>query len=262
MFDTLYDANTGLDRGIQFGDGHFTTLVFKHGQPQLWSYHKRRLLVTSERLGMRLGDACFNDIAQAVFKTCEKQQNGVMKVIVTRGNSQQGYRLPEQASPNWYLTTSPLPTRFNSSCHVGFADMQLGEQPLLAGLKTLNRLEQVMLHKERAERGFDDLIVCSSTGYVIEAIQGNLFWRRHDRWFTPKLERCGIAGILRQAILDQGLLPSVSIVEEELTDLTDINAMLIVNSVRGVIPVSQIHDKVIDNTIPADLKAFTDETCA
>ncbi|OIN02109.1 aminodeoxychorismate lyase [Idiomarina sp. MD25a] len=262
MFDTLYDADKGFDRGLQFGDGHFTTILFKHKQLQLWPYHKQRLIGASERLGIPLDDRLLKAIENSLLAACREQVTGVAKIIITRGNSRQGYRLLPDCQPNWYLTTSAAPQPNKSPVKVAVADTRLGEQPLLAGLKTLNRLEQVLLHKELSTSNFDDFIVCSSNGYVTEAIQGNLFWYADGYWCTPKIDRCGVAGVMREAIIEQGVLPALKVVEAKVPDLCSVSSMFITNSVKGVIPVSQIHDKVINTQIPADLKTFIDETCA
>ncbi|MEC7643195.1 aminodeoxychorismate lyase [Idiomarina sp.] len=262
MFDTLYDADKGFDRGLQFGDGHFTTILFKHKQPQLWPYHKQRLIAASERLEIPLPDRLLKTIEDSLLAACREHVTGVAKIIITRGNSRQGYRLPSDCHPNWYLTTSTRPQLNNSAVKVAVAETRLGEQPLLAGLKTLNRLEQVLLHKELKSASFDDFIVCSSNGYVTEAIQGNLFWYADGVWYTPKLDRCGVAGVMREAIIERELLPALNIIEAKVADLCSVSSMFITNSVKGVIPVSQIHDKVINTQIPVDLKAFIDETCA
>lgn len=262
MFETLYNAEKGLDRGLQFGDGHFTTLVFKQGEPQLWAYHKQRLIEANQRLGIPFSDHALSAIEQAVSSASKEHINGVAKIIITRGNSRQGYRLPEPCDPNWYLTTSALPPSNDKPIRVTVAETRLGEQPLLAGLKTLNRLEQVMLHQERLAVGTDDLIVCSSNGYIIEAIQGNLFWCVDGHWYTPQLTRCGVAGVARQRIIDSQLLPALKIVEASFEDISSVSDMFIANSVKGLIPVMQIRDKVINTQIPAELKTYIDETCA
>ncbi|OZB06499.1 MAG: hypothetical protein B7X54_01980 [Idiomarina sp. 34-48-12] len=176
-----------LDRGLQFGDGHFTTLVIRHGQPEFWPRHWQRLAEASQRLAMALPPRL--EIEQLVTAIAQQQPDCVVKIVITRGYSERGYAPQIAASVNWYVTTAPLSAWQQRALHVERAELQLAIQPRLAGLKTLNRLEQVLVAKERMERQVDDLIVCDSNLHIVEAISSNLFWYDGDNWRIPQKKR-------------------------------------------------------------------------
>lgn len=229
-----------LDRGLQFGDGHFTTLTLRHGRPRFWPQHYQRLCQASQRLAIALPSetellACLEAIAT-------EQPDCVVKLIFTRGFGGRGYAAATDAPPQWYATTAPLPAIAKNALTVAIAELRLANSPQLAGLKTLNRLEQVLLAQERAQRQRDELLVTDQQGNVIEAISSNVFYCISGRWYTPELSSAGIAGVVRQVLLQDP--PDMAIEEAQLTlqQLGSIEQMFLSNSVLGLRPVAQIGD--------------------
>ncbi|RUO61248.1 aminodeoxychorismate lyase [Pseudidiomarina marina] len=230
-------SQPALDRGLQFGDGHFTTLVIRHGQPEFWPRHWQRLTEASQRLGMALPPR--HEIEQLFQLIVQQQPNCVVKIIVTRGYSERGYAPSVDGSVNWYVTTAPLPTWQQRALHVEQAEFQLAIQPRLAGLKTLNRLEQVLLAQERTERQVDDLIVCDSSLHIVEAISSNLFWYDGVNWRIPQLKNAGIAGIM-QAEICAAVLPKAIPTNAVWNDLISADQAFVCNTVLGPRPIGQI----------------------
>jgi 4-amino-4-deoxychorismate lyase len=119
------------------------------------------------------------------------------------------------------------------------AELQLAMQPRLAGLKTLNRLEQVLLAQERLERHVDDLIVCDNHLHIVEAISSNLFWYDGANWRIPQLKNAGIAGIMQAEICAAVLpnaIPSIAVWD----DLVSAEQAFLCNTVLGPRPIGQI----------------------
>ncbi|WP_411360388.1 aminodeoxychorismate lyase [Pseudidiomarina salilacus] len=249
-----YSPDTPLDRGLQFGDGHFTTCLVVDGHPHCWDTHWQRLQHASDRLKLALPQAselrhCLAQFPIGVW---------IAKIIITRGSGGRGYGLPDDQSCNWYITQHAytVPAQSQQPLKVDFANLRLGRNPFFAGLKTLNRLEQVMLSAEKAERQLDELVVCDSEGYVVECVSSNLFARYGQHWYTPKLDQAGIRGVVRELIIEQQPLGQVSEVAVKADKLLQAEQVFLCNSVLGLRPVGQIGEhKLSDVSLP---KAIND----
>src|SRR5690554_5341220 len=123
---------------------------------EFWPRHWQRLQDASARLGMATPPQ--NELLRVLQEIAAAHRHCVVKIMITRGNSQRGYAPEPQAAINWYVTVNPLAAWSVAGLQVECANLQLAQQPALAGLKTLNRLEQVLLSQERQQRRVDDLI--------------------------------------------------------------------------------------------------------
>ncbi|TDP40775.1 4-amino-4-deoxychorismate lyase [Idiomarina aquatica] len=244
-----------LDRGLQFGDGHFTTLRLHNGKPLWWDYHWQRLVIASQRLALPVPER--QQVEAWLADLTAGQPDGVAKIIVTRGFGGRGYMPPAAVESNTYMQVSPLPPVAATINTVAVAELQLARQPVLAGLKTLNRLEQVLLAREREEKGVDDLLVLDHHNALTECCQGNIFWRSSDQWFTPSLQQAGVAGVARQVIIDQQWLGRVNQGVFTLEDLYQADQAFVCNSVRGAVPIKQLNGKVLSTDLPELLKQLT-----
>lgn len=244
-----------LDRGLQFGDGHFTTLTIEHGHTRWWHAHWLRLSKASQKLGIAL--PAEQDVLAVIRTIASEQPDCVVKIIITRGEGGRGYDWPVDALCNWYVTTAELPQRSQKPLLTAVAEQQLACSKPFAGLKTLNRLEQVMLSKERADRGVDELIVCNTEGIVVETVSSNLFWRSNHHWFTPWLDSCGVAGVARGQILASQLLGRVQECVASMDELYAADQAFICNSVLGLRPLAQIGEHKLQHTqIPEALNPW------
>ncbi|AVJ55978.1 aminodeoxychorismate lyase [Idiomarina sp. OT37-5b] len=247
MFWQNGEAHTGgLDRGLQFGDGHFTTLRISKQKPLWWGHHQQRLITACQRLAMPVPD--MQQIETWLQQALAATPADVAKIIITRGQGGRGYQPAADAEPTVYISTSTLPALPSSLSEVGIAELKLARQPCFAGLKTLNRLEQVMLANERQQRGYQDLLVLDQQNYVVETCQGNLFWRHGKRWYTPSLTMAGVAGVARQVICEHNWLGEVIQGEFELDDVLAAEQVFTCNSVRGVVPIVRLNDKVLSTS--------------
>ena len=242
---TTLSLDDGLDRGLQFADGHFTTMRWQQ-QPLWWDYHWRRLCAANQRLAIQQPPS-EQQLLDTIAQATQGQQQAVVKVIITRGCGGRGYASNGMANAEraqWYISTAALPAK-QVSIDIGEVTTRLAKQPLFAGLKTLARLEQVMIQRELAQLPWQDALVCDTDGYLVEAAAGNLFWQQGSQWFTPCLTEAGIDGVARQLILNQGWLGDVKQVRIALKDFKDADNAFICNSVRGAVPVNKINGKVV-----------------
>ena len=243
------DAN---DRAIQYGDGHFTTLLVKNGQPQLWDYHLMRLQTANQRLFINPLD--WAALTQQVSQQASLYSLAVLKVIITRGMGGRGYAPGSDANPTWIISVHDFPGHYpqwqQTGIKLGVSTLYLGHQPLLAGLKSLNRLEQVLIKQQAMAMPWDDVLVCDVDGMLVESSAANLFWCRDGQWYTPDLAYCGIEGVMRNCVLDyfSAINQKVTQVRARPDILHDAEAVFVCNSLMELVPVREIDGVSYDIT--------------
>lgn len=237
-----------LDRGLQYGDGLFETIAVIDRRPRFLDWHMERLTEGAKRLGFPSLDTGLlrREIASvAIGARC------VAKVIVTRGTGPRGYRPPKDAQPRRIVSAWDWPTRladFAAGARVGWCRTQLGRNPALAGLKHLNRLEQVLARAEWDDGAMDEGLLCDDSGRVIGATQANLFAAVGGRWVTPRLDECGVAGVMRRAFGAWLAEHGSPMEERELSraDVESASALLLTNALVGAWPVRELAGRPVD----------------
>lgn len=220
------------NRGFAYGDGLFETMRVYQGTLPLWPQHLARLRVGAQRLGVTLPDAAFMQAQIAAM--LEGVGAAVLKLLVTRGDGGRGYAPAADATPVWALSLHPLPV-VQTDLRLHHCEITLAHQPTLAGIKHCNRLEHVLARAEVVRAGMDEGVLCDSDGRLISATAANVLVRRAGRWFTPPVERCGVAGVLRGWLLAQGLL---EVADLSFEDVKNADALALCNAVRGILSVS------------------------
>lgn len=240
------------DRSFLYGDGVFTTMLVQHGDIQLWPLHLQRLQQSVKRLAFAEPDWQLLEQQLRQHITAPQQ---VLKVLLSRGQGGRGYGTAGISSVGVYISTAPLPDYTiwrQQGIRVGIASLKLSVQPLLAGLKHTSRLEQVLLKQELQQSHYDELLACDQQGFATEVSAANVFFYRAGRWFTPELSRCGVAGVMRQHILNQ--LPQCQQINWTLHELADIDAMVVTNALMGIVPVSEFNGRSLSLDIANTLK--------
>lgn len=238
--ETTIDA---LDRGLQYGDGLFETIAVTGSRPRFLEWHLERLASGARRLGFPALDLVRlrTEIASAITKP-----DVVVKLILTRGSGPRGYRPPEDPKPtrivaafDWPVSS---PTAATEGVRVGWCDTRLGRNPVLAGLKHLNRLEQVLARAEWEDGTMDEGLMQDDRGRVIGGTQSNLFARLAGRWVTPILDECGVAGIMRRAFRHWAADRGETIAERAVAgdELADATSLILTNSLIGARPVHEL----------------------
>ncbi|SDL71519.1 4-amino-4-deoxychorismate lyase [Modicisalibacter muralis] len=235
MHDTVIPFD---DRGFAYGDGLFETVLVRDGEPLLWEAHMERLARGCVRLG-------FVGPERAMLDTLPAQAGQglhVLKLVVTRGRGGRGYLPPADPQPSlrWQFSAfAPHQERWREGIRVRLCRLRLAIQPCLAGLKHLNRLENVLARQEWNDPDIAEGLLCDSAGRLVEATCMNLFWQRDGRWETPRLDACGVAGTLRAALLAERPIAEVAMDTDE---LAGVDALWLGNSVQGVWPVARLDD--------------------
>lgn len=225
------------NRGLAFGDGVFETLTFRDQHAPLWSLHMQRLQRACEVLALQMPDT---DQLHQQCLTLLSKTDAVIRITLVRKqltSSELPSSLAAYGSASGIndvdilMRSRALPQRSNDKLHTDWAQLRLARQPLLAGIKHLNRLEQVLAAREALQQGVDELLLQDTEGQVIEAISSNLLVHDGQRWLTPALHDSGVAGVMRQWLLKQQLINEQPMLP---ADITQAHALALCNSVRGV----------------------------
>ena len=231
------------DRGLAYGDGVFETIRISSGNPTLAELHWNRLQSSCERLGIDLGMSMLRQEVDVFLQTFIADQH-ILKVTVTRGSGGRGYSPEGCQKTTRCLSLHSLPVRSVdpsvAGARVMLCQTRLGQSEL-AGMKHLNRLEQVLARSEWQCSEWDEGLVCDFDGHLIEGTMSNLFIVTPDgRLLTPELSRCGVAGVCREFIISRAESLGLN-VETGLYRLQDLDVaeMFLCNSVNGVWPVTE-----------------------
>ncbi len=233
-----------LDRGFAYGDGVFRTLIVRDGQPENWPLHYQKLVADCAAINIVCPSAeiLMSDLLQLFSLT----ETAVAKIIITRGEGERGYALPAITAPMRVLLKSALrsypESHFTDGVNLHVCSTQLAAQPLLAGVKHLNRLENVLARMEWTDPNIADGVMLDMENNVIECTAANIFARFNDTLITPSLVQCGIAGITRQRIIDNAhlWLLKAKVSKLSLEQLFSADEVIITNSLFGVWQVKNI----------------------
>ncbi|GAB6140217.1 aminodeoxychorismate lyase [Methylosoma difficile] len=238
------------DRGLQYGDGIFETLAVINCTPLFLDLHIARLNNGCERLGIPTPnrDTLIDEIAYLCQQIPSQfsHRNGVIKIIITRGTGGRGYRQPETITTTRIISLHPYPNypeNFNQQgIRTRFCQHHLGLNPTLAGMKHLNRLEQVLARAEWQDNTIQEGIMLDLNGHVIEGTMSNLFYVKDNTFYTACLTYSGIAGIIRQCLINYAQQLGVMVIEKFFTphELLAADEILVCNSIIGIWPVVDI----------------------
>ena len=236
-----------FDRGFAYGDGVFRTFKMVNGSPVFWPQHYQKLVADCAVIGIVCPSAelLMSDLQQ-LFSLDEI---AVAKVVITRGLGERGYAPPAITMPMRVVTKSAIPkyadVNYDTGVQLHVCQLRLATQPKLAGIKHLNRLENVMARMEWHDEAIFDGILLDGNDHVIECTASNIFARFGDTLITPNLNDCGVSGITRHRIIGLtktlGLTVNVALIS--LTDLLTADEVVICNSLYGAFQVHRINSQ-------------------
>lgn len=237
---------SALDRGLHYGDGLFETLRVVNGRPQLWQRHMARLQQGCRRLGLPEPD--LSALRRECLQVCAEQGNGVLKILLSRGPGGRGYAPPPDVQLTRVVVSYNAPAYAQNlhtrGVHVRLCQTRLSRQPALAGIKHLNRLEQVLARREWHDAECMEGLMCDTEGFLVEGTMSNVFLVSQGRVLTPDLSHCGVAGVMRSLLLElleENAIP-VQIAQLTVKDLFAADEMFLSNSVIGLWPVHRVDD--------------------
>jgi 4-amino-4-deoxychorismate lyase len=237
------------DRGLAYGDGLFETLAVRDGQPLHWDRHMARLAEGCARLDLPAPDTALW-LAEA-HRVLAGGRFGALKLLLTRGSGPRGYRAPSRPEPTrivmGFETSGPPAAWSEAGVDVCLCRTRLGRNPTLAGIKHLNRLEQVLGRSEWQDE-FQEGIMLDTEDHVVEGTMSNLFLIRDDTTLvTPLLDQCGVAGVTRARVLDAARALGITCRESRLTvaDLFQSRGLFLTNTLIGLWPVRRLDGREI-----------------
>jgi 4-amino-4-deoxychorismate lyase len=231
-----------LERGLHYGDGLFETIACVGGKPRFLNLHLERLARGCARLGLAIPAS--DELRYEIVNAASGAERSIVKVLLTRGPAlARGYGTTGAEQPTRvmlrYRWEGEDPRIAEEGVRVRMATMRLAENPALAGLKHLNRLEQVLARREWTDPGIAEALVLSLSGRLVSGVMSNVFLVEGSTLRTPLLDRCGVAGIMRQVVLREAAGAGVAIEETVLggEDLEHAGEIFLTNAVIGLRPV-------------------------
>lgn len=234
------------DRAIQFGDGVFRTIRMQAGKLFFWVRHYRKLCADCAALGIPVPAEALLLGEIRLLMEHTGMSDATIKIMVTRGESSRGYAIPADIRPNRIMQVAPLPAYadvlYRNGAVVLLCQTQASWQPALAGVKHLNRLENVLARQEWSNSAILDGLMLDRDGNVVEGVMSNLLIWRDGHLVTPLLDSAGVAGVMRDVVLDAARRLGWHVAEGRipLTDLLSAERVWLSNSLLGLMPVRQL----------------------
>lgn len=235
---------SALDRGLLYGDGLFETIRFVDGMAPLWSRHLQRLAQGCGRLRLPAPDVA--TLWREARSATQGMADAVLRITLTRGVGARGYAMPAAPHVTRIVAAFAMPhvpmAAYRDGVRLHLCETRLAEQPLLAGIKHLNRLEQVLARAEWSDPAIAEGLLRDPHGNVVSATAANLFAVVDGVPVTPRVDHCGVAGVLRAELLD--VLPGVQVRDLPLAECLAAGELFLSSSVRGILPVQAVGDTV------------------
>jgi 4-amino-4-deoxychorismate lyase len=244
-------ALSPLERGLHYGDGLFETIACLEGRPRFLDLHLERLRSGCARLDIQFPAP--DDLRREILAIAAGAKRAIVKLLLTRGPA---------VARGYQTTGSEQPTRLTLRYHWGHEDprlaadgvqvrtaaLRLGENPALAGLKHLNRLEQVMARREWNDAGIAEALMFSTGGRLISGVMSNVFLIEGGVLRTPRLDRCGVAGIMRQVVLREAARAGIAAEEAPLgeADLSRTRELFLTSALIGLRPVRSLDGRACE----------------
>ena len=227
------------DRGLQYGDGVFETALLCDGRVRFLDDHMERLTLGCRRLGIEPQDsAVLADLESIRTRVAQ----GVLKIVVTRGAGERGYRPSSPSQPTRVVTVHALPDIGNTAVRARWCTTRLARNAHLAGIKHLNRLEQVLAQSEWHDERVHEGLMLDTEDELICATAANVFLVRDGTLVTPDLRFCGVRGVMRKQVIRAAASLGITASEEALRadDVREASEVFLTNAVRGIRPLVEL----------------------
>lgn len=239
-----------FDRALHFGDGLFETIACKRGRPRFITLHLQRLQQGCSRLGIDAG--AFEEIRLEVLNLAREVDEAIVKVLLTRGTALvRGYGMTgqEKATRITFRYAWPKETGAESQhgVQVRTGALRLGENPALAGLKHCNRLEHVLARREWADPRIAEALLFSGSGKLVSGTMSNVFIVDSVGLRTPRVDLCGVAGVMRRVVLREAARAGIPIREDVLdaADLQNADEVFLTNARMGIWPLRALDGRAM-----------------
>ena len=236
------------DRAVQYGDGVFETIAVFNGEPRAWQRHMRRLFMGCAKLGISQPDTVLlaAEVRQLYKERGQGQERLVLKIIISRGSGGRGYRPAPDMTPTRILALYPWPVHayewYKLGIHLHVCETRLSCNPALAGVKHLNRIENILASSEWQDKDIDEGLMCNMQDEVIEGTMTNVFAVFDGSLHTPDLSHCGVAGTMRARVIEAAVELGIKINERRISleELYKADELFVCNSILNIVAVRQL----------------------
>jgi branched-chain amino acid aminotransferase len=253
-----------FNRGLLYGDGFFETMVMMQGKIPLLGLHFQRIAFTVSLLRGELPvdftaeklSASIHDLASANGLT-----NARIRVQFIRSGA--GLYLPNERSFDYVIQTNPLDRntfQVSAISRIGVIPDFVKPVSALTQIKSSSAQWYVLGAQLAQEKGWEEMLLLNSNGFVVEALSSNVFIVKGDKVFTPLIADGGVDGVMRKFILQN--FPEV--MEERslrLEDILQADELWLTNAVRGLQSVTSFEGKVYGNKKAVELTASLNQIC-
>lgn len=240
------------DRGLAYGDGVFETLKVINNAPCYWLQHLERLVRGCKTLKFTTDFKTLDrNLHQDVSQLLESNDDtaGIIKIIVTRGAGPRGYGF-DQSHQLTRICTLSSPKQhqqdfFTKGIRLYRCETTLAEQPILAGVKHLNRLEQVLARSEWGSE-FEEGLMLTASGQVVEGVMSNVFMVKNNAVYTPLLNQAGVEGIMKSRVIAWAKQRGLTVEQRPISidEFKQADHLWVCNSLIGVWPVAEFEGKL------------------
>lgn len=232
-------------RGLHFGDGVFRTLLIWRGQPVDWDLHMQKLSQDCTALQLKMPDIRL--LRAEADQLTHQSDRAVLKIILCRRYEGRGYASEtEEVDRLLLLQLAPLfpLAHWTEGIQLFVCGISLSPQPALAGIKHLNRLEQVLASRHWP-KDMDEGILCDKEGCPVSGTRTNLFWIKNGTLHTPLLHSCGVSGVMRKKIMLLSYSNKIMVTEvtAPMDHLHQADEVFVTNSLLGIWPVRQLENR-------------------
>ncbi|MDX8384920.1 MAG: aminodeoxychorismate lyase [Gallionella sp.] len=254
------------DRGLLYGDGVFRTLLSSQGQALHWPLHYQKIQHDCAALGITCPGIAV--LSAELNELLLQHPDAVLKLIVTRGQGRRGYTPFTDTKPThiWDVSERPElpPDASTFGVKVRWCQLRLGTQPRLAGVKHLNRLENVLAAEEVSEEGAKEGLLMDAADNVISGTRSNLFLVHGGALITPDLSSCGVSGVQRDRVFDWAAQHKIAVQVRDISqnEVLGADELFLVNSVIGLWPIGELGDQKLNgqkwSTFPVSMRIRRD----
>lgn len=229
-----------VSSAMLYGRGVFTTVAIYNGEPFLWPQHWRRLIEHAGRLSVDCSGCGEEDVGAALEKliSVNRVRDGRARVILLARSGRDFWKtkLPGGKKTDLLIMTGEAQKVPQAGMSLAVSPYRFNTFSPLAGIRSLNYLEQVMAWEEAQAREFDEAVMLNERGEVVSATMSNIFWVKDGTAYTPTLSTGALAGVTRAAVIELASKHFIPLIEgvHELSDLTEADEIFLTSAGLGV----------------------------
>jgi branched-subunit amino acid aminotransferase/4-amino-4-deoxychorismate lyase len=227
-----------------YGRGVFTTVAVYDGKPFRWPEHWRRLKDNAQKLSIDCASANERNVGDAVRKlvTVNRVGNGRARVILLARSGRDVWKTKgaSERQTDLLIMTGEVQKISPAGLSLAVSPYRHNTLSALAGIKSLNYLDEVLAWEEAQTREFDEAVMLNERGEIVSATMASIFWAREGTLHTPALSTGTVPGVTRAAVIELATKLFIPVIEGvyELADFTDAEEIFLTSASYGVAPVT------------------------